>query len=412
MADSFKQKHKKKKTSFIRNRVLGFSGLIIAQVSRMVKSLSVELDHILELLGTESSYSKQAFSKSRQNLAPSAFIEMNQHLVKEYYQDPSKLYAGQYKLVAVDGSNLHLYQSKKLHEHFGSSSNSYGSYRPMGKVSLLYDVMDEMVLDAQLSPYGTCERQLFLQHLKHTEQLAILPSEATIYIADRGYPSYELLKELGEKLFVIRCKESHNNSIKKFVKTGKAQGKVDLHEGWGGKGAKISVRIVRTKTKNGYCYLLTNTNLTTRQLGEIYQLRWGVETYYKYLKHSLELENFTAKSVIGVEQDFYSAVFTSNLAQMLINEANEELEIEQERKKGNKYFYKVNKNVAIGILKQELPPLLFTHRTIEQEEFDKLKERIKRYKTEIKPGRSSPRQKENSRKRKKPLYVPNRKRSI
>jgi hypothetical protein len=40
---------------------------------------------------------------------------------------------------------------------------------------------------------------------------------------------------------------------------------------------------------------------------ELYYLRWGIEENYKRLKQWVEIENFSGKSVLSIQQDFYNA---------------------------------------------------------------------------------------------------------
>jgi IS4 transposase len=63
--------------------------------------------------------------------------------------------------------------------------------------------------------------------------------------------------------------------------------------------------------------LLTNLNqkqLPIREAGALYFKRWGVETGCDALKSKLQMENFSGKSKIAVEQDFYATVFLLNMA--------------------------------------------------------------------------------------------------
>lgn len=46
----------------------------------------------------------------------------------------------------------------------------------------------------------------------------------------------------------------------------------------------------------------------------LYHLRWGVETDYRQLKQSHELQNFSGRTPQAVQQDFYSQVLLNNLA--------------------------------------------------------------------------------------------------
>ena len=41
---------------------------------------------------------------------------------------------------------------------------------------------------------------------------------------------------------------------------------------------------------------------------EIYNLRWGVESYYGIIKERLNLENFSGRTVLSIKQDFHATL--------------------------------------------------------------------------------------------------------
>ena len=79
-------------------------------------------------------------------------------------------------------------------------------------------------------------------------------------------------------------------------------------------------------------------------------MRWPVETKYDIVKNKLQIENFTSRTVEGIEQDFYAAMYLTNI--VAAADINAQSEIDDVRKnKDNKYQYKVNINELIGIFK-------------------------------------------------------------
>ncbi len=63
--------------------------------------------------------------------------------------------------------------------------------------------------------------------------------------------------------------------------------------------------------------LLDQQIYTYDQFAELDHLRWPVEEDYKIMKHWIEIENFSGKSVLSIYQDFYAKVFSKNLASAL-----------------------------------------------------------------------------------------------
>ncbi|WP_148561672.1 hypothetical protein [Pontibacter korlensis] len=70
-------------------------------------------------------------------------------------------------------------------------------------------------------------------------------------------------------------------------------------------------------------------------------------------------------------------------------DAQEEVDTEQAQKH-NKHRYKVNRAVALGLVKDNLAVLLLGKEPLEQV-YDRLLEKIKKRKEAVKPGRSFPR---------------------
>ena len=58
--------------------------------------------------------------------------------------------------------------------------------------------------------------------------------------------------------------------------------------------------------------------------GEIYHLRWRIETAYQTLKDRLRMENFTGTKPILLEQDIYSTIYVSNIAEDIARDIEQE----------------------------------------------------------------------------------------
>ncbi len=83
---------------------------------------------------------------------------------------------------------------------------------------------------------------------------------------------------------------------------------------------------------------------------DLYFLRWGVETFYDELKNKIKVEHFSGYSQISILQDFYAALFVSNIQSLIVGEINDELDKEFD---GNKYQYKVNNNLSYGFFERQ-----------------------------------------------------------
>lgn len=109
--------------------------------------------------------------------------------------------------------------------------------------------------------------------------------------------------------------------------------------------------------------------------GELYHYRWRIETAYRTLKDRLQMENFTGTKPILLEQDIYSTIYVSNIAEDIARD------IEQEQADHLKNDYKhrmaVNRTLCIGLLKSDLIYILLEKDPNKQDDlFQKLYDEI------------------------------------
>ena len=62
--------------------------------------------------------------------------------------------------------------------------------------------------------------------------------------------------------------------------------------------------------------------LESEKFSELYRLRWGVESKYRELKNRLEIEAFNSIKPISIQQEFFAAMYLSNLAATAKREAD------------------------------------------------------------------------------------------
>lgn len=408
---ALKQLCRFKQSDFSRNRLLNFPTLIAFFVNLAKRSLQIELSKFMKFANLPD-VSKQALSKARKKLSPEAFVLLNNELIKEFYTDNDVKLFNKYRLLAVDGSTIPLPKTDTLMEKYGTCQGHRRNAGPIGRVSTMFDVLNKLTLHAELAPYGTSEKALAKSHLAHL--LQVNHSVKDLLLFDRNYPSTELMfiLQLYEKDFVMRCSRCVRSEINKAAAaedadqivtlaalrtTGKPNKKIlkqklpHLNDE-----SVIDVRVLTCTLKSGEKEILV-TSLTDKNqfpaqiLFDLYAKRWDIEENYKTYKSILEIENFSGKSELAVQQDFHATVFTSNVVSLLITEAQTEIEEECVGKKF-KYKYKVNKNVSVGILKNELINILLSDYDLDVY-CEKLKEKIKQNLVPIRPNRSFKRKK-------------------
>jgi hypothetical protein len=155
-------------------------------------SIQREMDRFFALLNDEDfdirTVTKGAFTKARAKLKHTAFISLMHSSLKIFYADaPVQKWEG-FRVLAVDGSRLNLPNHKSIAEEFGPFEDKIRQ----GRCSLLYDVVNLVPVDAQISNLATGERQLLIEHPGQLQKGDLL-------LMDRGYPAQWLFSLLASK---------------------------------------------------------------------------------------------------------------------------------------------------------------------------------------------------------------------
>lgn len=416
--------YRKSETDFTRKRKQPFGQMLLFMFNLVKKSLVIEIDNFVEFLNSKTDlnevkdFTKSAFVQKRMKIKPEVFNHLSEVIVENTYTESNttiKLFKG-FRLLAVDGSKVTLPQIEHLKKEFGESKNNTQTTVVQGRSSVLYDVLNRIALDSILENLKIGERELALRHSFRWKK-----NDLIIY--DRGYPSYDFMYEHINKRvdFVIRTVTTQSKAVISFVSSGKKSLIVEIfpHERHCFKGKKynkntpIKVRLVRVDLPNGETEVLMTSLFDSQKypsniFKELYFLRWGIETFYDELKNKIKLEYFTGYSKISVLQDFYCAVFISNLQSTIVNDLQEELELKNQN---TKLDYKINTNLTYGFLKNRVLELFFNDNALE-EVFLELQRLFLKNTVPIRPNRSNPRNVGKYRNRIRPLVLKNQKDAI
>lgn len=345
----FLEVSKMKEKDFTRNRKMDFPKLMIFILSGTKKSLQSALFAFSSRFKFENgTYSKQAFSKARKKINPSAFFSLFKESVELFYKDSGfKRYHG-YRVMAIDGTKYNLPNSTEMKDIYGFQNSTNEQAQALG--SCLYDVLNGIVMDALIAPFNANERTLAKQHI---EELSKIKTNKEIVIMDRGYPSAELISFIENKSikYIMRC----SSEFVKYMKI--TDNDCVVEHKFSKSGTVVKARIVSFPINNGDNeILITNIfdkNFTIEDFAELYHMRWNIEEKYDDLKNKLEIENFSGNSNIAVLQDFYATMFLNNIASMMALDCEEEIK-EHCKTKQLKYKYKVNISLTISIMKFRL----------------------------------------------------------
>ena len=332
-----------------------------------MKSVQRELNHFFSVLQGKAydihEVTKGALTQARAKLKPEAFIELFQAALPEFYEGaPYKTWKG-HRLLAVDGSIINLPSHPTVEEEFGvhQVGCKAGVRRSMGTVSICYDVLNLVTLDARLDKFATSEPALLHTHLDEVNFFG-----QDLLLLDRGYPSVALMYELAQKgiFFCMRIKAGWNEA-KSMLKTGITDKEVTyrlavadrvLVKKYNGTSDSVRVRMIVVELNNGEKEILCTSLLDRDQyphscFKDLYHQRWMAEEAYKLLKCRVELEVFSGKTALAVKQDFYAKVFMMVMCSVLSFPIAEQIEKETSEKH-RKHNRQINKTNALGFLRK------------------------------------------------------------
>lgn len=410
-SESFITKHREKNNYFCRCRKINFYMVIITLINKLTKSLNVEISKFMLNFNQGDLVTKQAFSKARYKLKPEAFVDLNDTFVEAYYSNNThRLYANKYLVLGVDGSNYELPWFEEIVKEFGFANNPVMNFpKAMATGVKIWDLLNELSVATKLDKYKESETAIFdglwptvHQSVKRCQDAPIL------FVADAYYAGLGRMLELieGGVDFVIRCKALFCREVSAFMASGASQAilqidlKSDHRRRWRLRKrgietppSQITLRAVRLRLNDGTegCLLssIISNDLTENQIKEIYSFRYGEEVSFYIEKFRAQVENFATKKAKGIYQEWYANILCLNMTQLLVEEAQKELDAEQ-LKNPKKYYYKINKSAAIGIVKDEIPKLLFGIEDIAHFNQRMIKI-IHKFKEPVRPGRSFPR---------------------
>jgi IS4 transposase len=348
---------------FSRRRKLPFQTVLQLLLRKSVKSLQVVLNEWSNFI--EWQISASAYSQARKKFRHSAFIELHQKCVLEvmYGDDDFAKFKG-HRLLALDGSTLRIPSNKETRDYFGVVKYVNGKKvrernQAEAKMTVLYDVLNNIAVSAKLSPARTNDIKASKAHL---EDLRV----GDVIIADRAFGSYRFFAEIkgANADFIVRCKSKTFGKYHQLAEnadcfdTTVAISPCDYVK-QGQEAESMLVRFLKITLPSGEEEILATSLLDSQlfsveEFQDLYRRRWSIETYFHTLKSRLCLDNFTGHSVENVFQDFYSTIFVSGMETMLTADANEQL-----MQKNTRHPLKVNKAVSFNVIKNSFVRLMF-----------------------------------------------------
>ena len=335
---------------FTRDRKIPFDTLLHFQISMESGSVNHELLKYFNFdAGTPS---LSAFYQQRSKLSDDVFQKLFYSFNSCF--EPKELLKGRYQLLACDGSGFTFTRNPKDTEsYYDPSGRSQKGYNQMYLIPL-YDLLNKVYTDAVIQPMRKRNEFAALYELidRHTPCSGTVP----VFIADRGFHAYNVFAHAIENraFFVIRAtdektkrllgadlpkEEIFDFRVTRYL-TRSLSKKKYLHpeladryryickevafdylpaQGYGE--YEISLRVLRFPIGNGtYENIITNlppNEFPAEEIKEIYRLRWGIETSFCTLKHTIAAVNFHSKSRQMITHEIWARLILFNFCSYL-----------------------------------------------------------------------------------------------
>jgi hypothetical protein len=408
-AAEFWGRHRGSEKDFTRQRLLSFPVVMLMLLQKTTKSVQRHLHNFLDRLWPEQPARKVtagAWSQARAKFRHTAFIELNQEVLLPGFYAPEqaahrRTWHG-HRLLGCDGSLLRLPAQAELSERFGTVAvaNHLGDtgtrYTP-ARLSVLYDLLNQLGVDARMEPVATSEVEMAAAQLEHVQRGDVL-------VWDRGFTGFVLMARVLARGadFVGRCSQGSFAAAQELFRQNRAgrSRRVTLMAprdqtarlAEAALPTELIVRFVSLRLPTGELEVLVTSLLEEEQYptGEFldaYHYRWNHETFHQMLKGRLDLENWSGWTEEAIRQDVQAAVLVSNLESLLSQEPQEQLSAGDAARR---YPAKVNRAVSYHALKDKMIDLLWSSRPL-----DKALEQIQRWMLDnfvsVRPDRSPPR---------------------
>lgn len=358
-------------TDFSRKRKLDFENLMRFLISMGSGTTEHEIlkyfDYDINVL------SNSAFYQQRKKLLPDAFA----HLLFQFNSHfPFEKYKGKYQLAACDGSEFNIARDPDdpdtFHPPSGKSTKGFNMIHTIS----LYDILNKRYLDCVIQ--SGRKKNEFRAICELTDRYSY--DVNTIFIADRGFSSYNFYAHAMEKgiFFLVRAKDIN---VRRLLNLTELPDRIDadvdiiLTRAHSKKNRKhpelneqyryispevtfdyiepkstveypLHLRIVRLEVAESvYENIITNLpadEFLSDEIKYLYNLRWSIEISFRDLKHTIGTVNFHSKKVEYIEQEIWARLILFNFCAIITTH----VVIEQ---KDTKYIYQINFAMAMKI---------------------------------------------------------------
>jgi len=299
---------------YTRNRKVRVEDLFLQMLSNKGMSQKNEIHNFYEDVNIHMDVSQTAFYNARMKFNPEALLTIMKDLVSEEYSEPEDLVTlNGYYVMAVDGSEFVLPDTKENEEKYGvASADKYGNAKVMASISTYFDCINKLFLDVSINKYKYPEQKSASQHLIAIQKM--IPSKAKyLTIFDRGYVGIRLIVQMFEanQKFLIRLPKGMFTKEQNYLTSESSDQWIDIEYDRARSNKYRNDRKFRTKLLNTKFNLrfvrlsftadngkvntstfitnLTEEEFDTDGIYELYHLRWDkmpISVFCPLCRHS------------------------------------------------------------------------------------------------------------------------------
>ena len=374
--------------NFTRHRKISFKDLLMLPIAMEAGTMRHELYKYFNY--NENTLSNSAYCQQRNKLSPDTFKTLFKRFNSHFKPSP---FNDKYHLMAADGCTFTFTRNPDdVISFYGPDGKSTKGFNQIHTVAL-YDLISRSYVNAKIQPIKKKNEFKALAELIDDYQYQGLKP---IFIADRGFFAYNVFAHAIENksFFLIRAKDKNMERLTGSVvtdlpenldisvnriltrsaskKNRKQPDKADSYRhickavrfDYLPENSKdeyeITLRVIRFKiTDSTYENIVTNLpsdEFSIENIKMLYNMRWGIETSFRELKHIFGTGNFRSKKREYIEHEIWAKFILYNFCSIITQHV-------VLKKMNRKYEYQVNFTVAfnachyfIRLKKGESPP--------------------------------------------------------
>lgn len=356
------------KTNFTRNRKLNLETVFRLILTFEAGALKDELYRYFGI--NEDVPSASALIQQRSKINSDAFKLLFDKFNDKTHED--YLYKN-YRLLAVDGTVAPISYNPNDLDTLTDCASTHKGFNAF-HINALYDLLEHCYQDIIIDNRAEMDENDSFYRFADSYK-----GKQAIFIADRGYESYnsfEHINRSGNK-YLIRIKDINSNGIARNIGLD-GEFDIDIHRILSRRQTKelkenseyrliasnsrfdfinrnnptheMNIRIVRFKISDStYECIATNLDrneFDSKEIKKLYGMRWDIETSFRELKYTLDLNVFHAKKRDLIKQEIYARMTLYNLCERIVRK----IKVKKANKKT--YSYQVNFTRAFHIIRE------------------------------------------------------------